>query len=146
MHLQPPERLIRVGYHRFSPYFEKADQYGLAPVPEKGYSYVYPFPGELAYFSWMPAARTASTLILSILGEGTQNWMDRFRRDRPLLTIDDDGTCVRLLDTRFSQWPRRYEFEGAARRILLECDSIRSQTKLSSLLPGRGPAERRSPV
>ncbi len=139
VHLQPPERLIRVGYHRFSPYFEKAEHYGLAPVPEKGYGYVYPFPpGELAYFFVDPGGQDRIDAILAILGEGTQNWMDRFRRDRPLLTIDDDGSTVRLLDTRFSNWPRRYEFQGAARRLLLECETIRSRAKLLPLLLEEG--------
>jgi len=54
VHLQPPSGAYPVRFDRFSPYFTRAEQYGLDLSPYDFYRIVYPFPEEsfrhVAYF------------------------------------------------------------------------------------------------
>ena len=133
VHLQPPLRLLRVGYHRFSPYFEKAESYGLQLIPEDSYSYVYPFPGpetaRLAYFFVDSGPSQQVQPILDLLAQPVVDWMARFWREVPILTLDDDGSCCEILDSRFGGL-RRSRFEGPARQVLLACEGVRSLSAL----------------
>lgn len=53
-HLRPPVALVPVEYHRFSPYYDQADEYGLVLKPAKFYYVNYPLPEKvlrnLAYY------------------------------------------------------------------------------------------------
>lgn len=54
-HLHPPfDQMAKICYHRFSPYFNKPQEYGLTLEPTKSYQYIYPLSKEklfnIAYF------------------------------------------------------------------------------------------------
>ncbi|MBI2568098.1 MAG: RiPP maturation radical SAM protein 1 [Candidatus Schekmanbacteria bacterium] len=42
VHLQPPGGIFRIRYSRFSPYYDLAEQHGIALVPYHAYSLIYP--------------------------------------------------------------------------------------------------------
>lgn len=128
LHLQPPQAVIRVGFHRFSPYFEQAEKYGVDPVPESGYAYAYPFETEelaqLAYFFTDPRQSPRADRLARLIGGPLMSWKRQFWEQRPILSMRDDGHEVEILDTRKGGFPRRSRHSGLAREILLRCDSI----------------------
>ena len=130
-HFQPPSGLVRVRYDRFSPYHTRAADYGLELVPSRAYSYVYPVPNEslmrLAYsfedgvrpghvhrsFQLHPGQR----LLQGVLGE----WNEVWNRSRPLLRIHDDGTRLRIVDTRPLRTRDAWHDGGGRRRRFIGC-------------------------
>ncbi len=134
IHLQPPQAVIQVGFHRFSPYFEQAEKYGVCPVPEPGYAYAYPFGVEelaqLAYFFTDPGQAPQAERLVDLLSEPLLDWKRRFWERRPILSMSDDGEEVCILDTRQGGFPRRSSHRGLARQILLSCDGVSSREQL----------------
>ena len=148
-HFQPPSGLVRVRYDRFSPYHTRAADYGLELVPSRAYSYVYPLPNEslmrLAYsfedsvrpghvhrsFQLHPGQR----LLQGVLGQ----WNEVWNRSRPLLRVHDDGTRLRIVDTR----PCARETHGttgeAEAEVYRLCDSAQKpEAVLKQLSQRRG--------
>jgi ribosomal peptide maturation radical SAM protein 1 len=135
LHLQPPQGVIQVGFHRFSPYFEQAEKYGIRPVPEPGYGYAYPFPEEelsrLAYFFTDPNQAPQAERLVELLSGPLLDWKRRFWEKRPILSLSDDGEQARILDTRAGGFPRRSSHRGLAREVLLRCDAVTSRDRLA---------------
>ncbi len=107
-HLPPPREIARFTLQRFSPYFERANEHGLADVRSvQVYRSVYPFPdeslGELAYhfdfrFDDGRAARETSR-IEEILEDAVRTWKAAYGRVR-LDAVPVDGGLL-IVDTRF---------------------------------------------
>jgi ribosomal peptide maturation radical SAM protein 1 len=136
-HFQPPNGLIQVGYHRFSPYFEKAKDYGIDPVPDPAYFSIYPFPEEqvssLAYYFEDRSGTPRRAEVLDLLGMQFARWRHRFWDQAPILSLADDGTKVNIIDTRGEELVVRC-YDGLDRRLLLACDAIISMKKLAQIL------------
>jgi ribosomal peptide maturation radical SAM protein 1 len=49
VHLRPPVALVPVEYHRFSPYYDQAKEYGLELAPAKFYGINYPLPEKVLF-------------------------------------------------------------------------------------------------
>jgi ribosomal peptide maturation radical SAM protein 1 len=49
VHLRPPVALVPVEYHRFSPYYDQAKEYGLELAPAKFYGVNYPLPEKVLF-------------------------------------------------------------------------------------------------
>jgi len=139
LHLQAPQAAIRVGYHRFSPYFDRAEEYGVEPVPESGYAYVYPFATEelsqLAYFFTDPRQSARAERLLGLIGGPLMSWKRQFWGRQSILSMRDDGQEIAILDTRKGGFPLRSRYGGLAREILLRCDGI---TRRESLIRDLG--------
>ncbi|HBL25715.1 MAG TPA: RiPP maturation radical SAM protein 1, partial [Acidobacteria bacterium] len=111
-HLSPPAGAYPVRFDRYSPYFTRADEYGLKLSPYDFYRYVYPFPEEslvnLAYFfeDRNYASEYLSKMVLwrDSLGKGTASWVERFNgfdgRLKASLTLDQNGAGAVVRDTR----------------------------------------------
>ncbi len=127
-HLPPPTGVYTVRFDRFSPYFNKAQEYDLDLQPMPFYELAYPFPKEslknLAYFF------VNSNYNLEYLGplshhiaplEGlVRTWRSLWdSRDakRPMLYQEVVGDETVIYDSRFSE-ERRYAISGAATGIL----------------------------
>ena len=113
-----------MGYHRFSPYFERAGDYGLEPIPEPAYPHVYELPPEelqqLAYFFVDRGPSQNVDAIADVLRDPVLGWMDTFWDRRPVLCFEDDGETLEVFDTRPTAPQRRSLYTGAARQVLLE--------------------------
>jgi magnesium-protoporphyrin IX monomethyl ester (oxidative) cyclase len=106
-HLSPPRGPFPIRLDRFSPYFEKAEEYGFhRPGPMRGYSAIYQLPEaeirDLAYF--YEAAETQAEPIpeLEAWAQSVAKWRERhFSKNGPpvlsLVEIQDMGL---LRDTR----------------------------------------------
>jgi ribosomal peptide maturation radical SAM protein 1 len=129
MHLNPPSGVHQVRVDRYSPYFTKAEAYGLELKPMEFYSYIYPFPKEslteLAYYfaDTNLAAEYLTTMI---------RWIDRVRQkfdvwrakwtgvdpaERPLLHFKQEGETTVVYDSRFER-PVEHHLSATAIEIL----------------------------
>ena len=146
-HLQPPMALLPVQYHRFSPYFNHANQYQLNLSPAPAYSCIYPFseedikglsysfvdnnaPGEAAHDSLYSSPQGNS------LYSAINSWRDKFQsRRRPLLCyqILPDGN-LQIVDTRECAFKRIHLLSGLEKELMLLGDSIVPIKQISRLL------------
>lgn len=106
-HLQPPMGLAPVRIDRFSPYFERAEVHGLAPLrPLPAYEEVYRLPpedlAELAYYFEPETPPPSSVENLERLGEMVRSWGLRYmnRPTRPVLERIDLMGVPMIRDTR----------------------------------------------
>jgi len=116
-HLHPPfKEMIRIGFHRFSPYFNNLEKYGLSVEPTKSYQFVYPLPKDklfnIAYFFMkkteqanniyplqfsFKAENPAHDKVQKIIKEWNAAW---FTSSLPMLYMVDHITQIIIMDTR----------------------------------------------
>ncbi len=106
-HLQPPVSPCPVVIDRFSPYFERPEQYGITELRPFGfYRGVYgsDVPLEkLAYHfeGTFPSAARSHPDVIREIADGVASWRRRFYGPvPPRLAIDRAGDAYRLVDTR----------------------------------------------
>ena len=150
VHLQPPNALVQVGYHRFSPYFERAAHYGLDLQSDPGYNYVYPFPEEIKkdlVYSFVDRAdlerpRDRALEAQRLIGRSLALWRHQFWGGAPaILSMDDEDGLLTIWDTRPGAPQRRSSHAGLAREILLRCDGLCPRSRLEAELGPECPAE-----
>ena len=129
-HLSPPSGVYPIRFDRFSPYFTRAEHYGLDLAPYDFYSIVYPFPKEsfehIAYF--FEDQNYSSEYLKDMLAWQTKlttsvgNWQGRFlaRDGGPKAELrfqaSDDGVSV--FDSRYGD-PVVHELSQLELDILL---------------------------
>jgi ribosomal peptide maturation radical SAM protein 1 len=145
VHLPPPSGVYPVRFDRFSPYFTKAESYGLKLAPLDFYAKVYPFPQaslrNLAYY-FADKNLTAPYFRAAAL------WIERLRRalvawgepwsqgEAPILCFErPGGTAVR--DTR-SGSEVIHEVGETGRRILSALAQPASLTELAAAVADLG--------
>ena len=116
-HLHPPfDQMAKICYHRFSPYFNKPEEYGLTLEPTKSYQYVYPLAKEkvfnLAYFFMQASSKTKGIYTLNftfnpaspahkkvqgLLDHWSNTWLDGAI---PMLFMADHGDTIIIMDSR----------------------------------------------
>ena len=140
-HLQPPAAICRIGYHRFSPYHTRADDYGLRQVPCPAYARVYPFSAadlnDLAYFfEDAPGSERREGPGLSRLRKQVAHWSRCFEKAGlpAILSMLDRDQQLEILDTRSCASRRRHLLKGASRDVYLACDSSQTSQILASNL------------
>ncbi|HKH47466.1 MAG TPA: RiPP maturation radical SAM C-methyltransferase [Thermoanaerobaculia bacterium] len=133
-HLTPPSGAFPVRFDRYSPYFTRADEYGLKLSPYDFYRFVYPFPEEvlmnLAYFfeDRNYASEYLSTMVVwqDKLNKGTATWAERFNgfdgRPRASLTLEPRAQGAVVRDTRSGELVL-HEMDELDTRILMDVDS-----------------------
>lgn len=116
-HLHPPfDQMAKICYHRFSPYFNKPNEYGLTLEPTKSYQYVYPLNSEkiynLAYFFNQASDKTEGVYTLNftfkseitahrklqaLLDDWSDSWINNVI---PMLFMVDQGEQIIIMDSR----------------------------------------------
>ncbi len=143
-HLQPPSGGSPVRYDRFSPYHTHPERWGIGLTPCVTYAHVYPFGADelnrLAYFfedspdSIRRLKRFALEGTHELVRQQLSAWMKAYGQSlRPVLTMDDDGEEVTILDTRPCARARRHHLRGLEREVLLACEQGRSRQSLAAL-------------
>ena len=111
VHLPPPSDAFPVRFDRFSPYFMKADQFGLKLKPYDFYKYIYPFPKEsinnLAYYfqnndygaAYQKAMVRWIGKLHAAVGEWNRSWRDA-NGIFPELYFPDPSNRAHIVDTR----------------------------------------------
>ena len=116
-HLHPPfDQMAKICYHRFSPYFNNPQEYGLLLEPTKSYKYIYPLSSEklfnIAYFFIEKIEKSENIYtfnftfnskvpehekVQSILDEWSQTWLSD---NTPMLFMADQGESIIIIDSR----------------------------------------------
>lgn len=155
-HLQPPARTIRMRVDRFGVYHTKAVQEGRPLELWTSLRHVYPLPDEelldLAYFFRFPGdsdpfepsredpAGPRSMVArpgVRAVRAAVQGWRSAFHKPlRPVLTLEEDGDCLRILDTRRCRRAMSVVLRGAEREALLECESSPSAARVRATFGG----------
>jgi ribosomal peptide maturation radical SAM protein 1 len=141
VHLRAPS-FMPIQVERFSPYFERAAEFGLELTgPEPHYQWLYPVPSDalwnIAYdFAHRyvdgrdPAAYTGR------VAEAVEHWR---KTEMPGSLTYRCGPDFLLIDDRRPGLERAsYRFDGAEASIYLGCDAGASAKELSTLLAARG--------
>jgi len=152
-HLHPPSRPIRIRIDRFSPYYTNAAQYGLDPQPFAAYAVVYPLtPAAIEQFAYFfEDARRVDALGndeiemhpgVHALEAARAEWAKRFwvlpgRGERPILQMVDDGTSLRITDTRRCAVEREVLLSGIEREICLACGEAPTLDSLTAMFASR---------
>jgi len=143
VHLPPPSGAFPVRFDRFSPYFTKAESYGLKLKPLDFYGKVYPFPAaSLAHFAYYFADQNmAAPYFLAMV-----RWIEKLRRavaawaapwlagEPPVLCFErPGGTTVR--DTR-SGGEAIHDVGDGGRRVLAALVRPTTVAELETLAGG----------
>ena len=139
VHLQPPQGVFRARFDRYSPYQSEPERYQLRLRPHPAYAAVFPVAPDLlqdlAYFhlaedhEWSPELWDPAVMGpgLGSLQQFCERWGRLFWADLPaILSMQDDGQRVTILDTRPAALARRYSLTGLRRELYLACDSART--------------------
>jgi len=135
-HLFPPSGSFPVRFDRYSPYFNKAEEYGLNLVPMDFYSFVYPFDKEsitnLAYyFTDTNIAADYSTTMIRWYGKIQERigaWIDKWNNPTekvpPQLYFKQNGHGTVIYDTR-SENAEEHKLSPVAIEILKSSEKPR---------------------
>jgi ribosomal peptide maturation radical SAM protein 1 len=149
-HLPPPSGVFPVRFDRYSPYFTKAESYGLILRPYEYYGMTYPFPesalANLAYY-FMDQNYEAEYLLamlnwLAPMQKGVERWKtlwgDGDTQRRPRLEIRRREPDIAVVFDSRSGSPLEYVLDKRektvleclqssmdAQRLVLECDELK---------------------
>jgi len=152
-HLQPPQGVFKMRYDRYSPYQRESARYGIQLQPHPSYRAIYPMGPELladlAYFhlaadqEWDPLLNDPVAMGpgLAALSQQADAWSRAFWTPLPaILSMQDDGEQLRILDTRAVAPRRRRVLDGVERSLYLACDAARTLKSLAEAV-GISPEE-----
>jgi ribosomal peptide maturation radical SAM protein 1 len=112
-HLPPPSDAFHVRFDRYSPYYVKADQYGLDLHPSDFYGFIYPFDQEtlhkIAYYfadhnysaDYVAAVSAWSARLRDRVARWRARWQDR-NLSQPKLEWRQSGSTTVVYDSRDS--------------------------------------------
>lgn len=129
-HLQAPDYCARVRPDRFSPYFTRPDEFGLARVnPDRSYSYVYALDPEMVrqlayFFEFEDEVSEQTKPYAEQLFIAAQEWREQPVECQLVLTASQTGVVIE--DTRWAGEGRREELAPLASAIYRFCDEARS--------------------
>lgn len=132
VHLQPPSSIPFVEFHRFSPYHDHPDRYGLELIPAPSLKILYPEAGpalaDIAYYFVRAelGGRDPSLSYFDKLAEAVFGWIDRFDDSRPLLASQEVVDGIEVHDHRVSGQRATYRLYGAAAEVYRTMDRPQS--------------------
>lgn len=137
-HLEPPASQGVLRVDRFSPYFNEAEEFGLAPLSlASPYQHVYPFADEslmrIAYFFESEYLKEkASSASVDVVQSMVKRWSSKHGRSF-LLAISRHDSLV-IIDTRpcARRWIHR--LKGLRRAIYEYCDTAHSLSRITKAM------------
>lgn len=136
-HLQPGN-LVRLRYQRYSPYHQRAEQYGLKLMPAAPFRHVYPLNdqdlSDMVYFfedvsdDDIDGQRAARDLQhrpgLEAVVRAREAWLQvwRYSPELPMLSMYHCGDILVVKDTRSAAAAKTHHMTGLVREILLAAD------------------------
>ena len=155
-HLQPPG-VDRIQFHRFSPYHQRPESFGLRLSPFPLYGHVYPLPaaqlGELAYYFHDESRRSAKEelerrphlkRVMKALAVWNRLWGQGGAEragEKPVLLMREEADRIHITDTRPCAVAASHLLEGLARRVYQVCDDIHTPAGILSALASSEPGE-----
>jgi hypothetical protein len=142
-HLPPPNGAAVVQFHRYSPYFTKAVEYGLELQPLEFYKFIYPFSKEsienIAYYfedtKFDAEYRIAITSWIDKIQKGLTDWRFRYNGANSALPArlhfkESDGQTV-VYDSRSGQ-AVEHKISDAGLQVLRSCNKAKRIAQLAS--------------
>jgi ribosomal peptide maturation radical SAM protein 1 len=144
-HLQPPRVIVRLRYDRYSVYQVRAAEYGLKLKPLPFMFLTYPVPADemmnLTYYFGAVGSNGSRRKPINerpgvvALYKSVRKWQKKFWRGLPpVLSLEDDGEQLQILDTRSCALEALTTMKGLDRAVYLACDEGPLQTKLPAVL------------
>lgn len=89
-HFAPPNGVVDIEFHRFSPYHNDPDAFGIRLRPHRNYFYIYPLPehavARLAYVFEVDGRGPTALSYLAGLNRAVNDWIGAYRGKRSSLT------------------------------------------------------------
>jgi hypothetical protein len=127
VHLAPPNGVIDIEFHRFSPFHNNPDAFGIKLRPHESYSFIYPFAepdlARLAYRFELEGRFPLDLSYLAGLSGAVVEWMRHHRPDDCSLTWRHDGADIVITDRRHSFAPGNYRLKDHAVRAFHALDA-----------------------
>jgi ribosomal peptide maturation radical SAM protein 1 len=127
VHLRPPSALMDIEFHRFSPYHNNPEQFGVRLRPHRKYEMIFPVPerelARLAYQFVLVGRRTEDLSYLAGASRAVQEWRDAYRDEACTLTWQWSGEDILIEDRRPGFTSRDVRVQGDARAVFLELES-----------------------
>jgi ribosomal peptide maturation radical SAM protein 1 len=134
VHLQPPGSSSSIRLDRFSPYFDKPNDFGFIDIkPYPSYSYIYPIDSKavanLAYFFTFDYKKLQDVEIYTRpLSEKIEFWQKAYE-ESDLFFIEREKYLL-IWDLRKGSRNHLVVLEGLQKNLYIACDSISSTGKL----------------
>jgi ribosomal peptide maturation radical SAM protein 1 len=126
-HLKPPSAVIDIEFHRFSPYHNTPEAFGVKLRPHKKYEMIFPLPerelARLAYQFVVAGRRIRDLAYISGVSRIVNQWRDSYRSDVCTLTWGWDGDDIVVEDRRMGFPERNYRMSGHAVHALLAMET-----------------------
>jgi ribosomal peptide maturation radical SAM protein 1 len=124
-HLHPPSGVVPIEFHRFSPYHQNPQAFGLKLRASDAYSRLYPFPeseiAELAYMFYAERPEDEPDL-LEELNALVTRWRRAYAPEECTLTWQEAGEFIVIQDRRPGFGPRSYRLQAYARDVFRQLD------------------------
>lgn len=153
-HLQPPLKMNRILYTRFSRYHNNPGKYNLKLKPLNGYSYVYPLLEEdieeFAYFFYNENQANFNNDMAEKKGlvsflNGVNEWFLAWRpfklnqaHEPVLLRMEETEKGLNILDTRACSVEKQIKLNGIQTAVYKICDTASKVEKILSKLEEKG--------
>jgi magnesium-protoporphyrin IX monomethyl ester (oxidative) cyclase len=144
-HLPPPNGAAVVQFHRYSPYFTKAKEYGLELEPLEFYGFTYPFSKQslenIAYYfvdtKFDAEYRVAITSWIARIQKSTTDWRFRYNGANSALPArlyfkESEGQTV-VYDSRSGQ-AVEHKISEAGLQVLRSCNKAKRIAQLAAEL------------
>lgn len=128
-HLRPPTAIIPIEFHRFSPYHQGPQDFGLKLLPGSSYRHLYPFPDEaIAHLAYLFDADppVACEWVVQRLYPTVQAWHEAYREDVCSLTWQARGDDIVITDSRPRYGLRQVRLKRYAAELFRRIDEPRS--------------------
>jgi ribosomal peptide maturation radical SAM protein 1 len=126
-HFQPPNGVMDIEFHRFSPYHNDTKRFGIRLHPHENYSFIYPFAEEdlarLAYFFELEGRSPADLSYLSHIRGVVLEWRSHYDGEECALTWRRDGRDILIKDRRRRFGPRDYRLQDHAVAVFEALDT-----------------------
>jgi ribosomal peptide maturation radical SAM protein 1 len=140
-HLEPPSgRMVSIEMHRFAPFFEQRDKFGVDQVTlRRDYGNNFP-PGlldltKIAYFFNFSCSQIlAEETYNAPVSDALESWIEAHKgSSAPKFEYAVGAGFLRITDTRFGEG-RFLHLAGLHQDIVLLCDEVQSRRKLAEAL------------
>jgi ribosomal peptide maturation radical SAM protein 1 len=139
-HLRPPNGLSVVEFHRFSPYHNAPEVFGLRLRPHPNYGFIYPLEARaldgLAYFFEVEGRSAGDLSYLAAIRRVIDEWRTQYDETVCRLTWRRDGAAIVVEDTRPHFGPRAIRLSRAAAALLEAFDSPTTLAAAAASLRG----------
>jgi len=118
VHLSPPSGVIDIEIHRFSPFHNHPETFGISLAPHVNYSFIYPFDkttlARIAYRFEIEGRMPSDLSYLRTITRAVRGWSSVYRQGAASLTWEKDGPDILIRDRRPSFGPCDYRLSNHA--------------------------------